>query len=554
MATITRYVNNGSAGGNGTTAELSGANAAYASLNAWEAAENTDLTDSGGDIMVVNCAGSTADTTATTIDGWSTNSTCWIEIIGDWTPPATGDWYDTTKYHFTMATTGAIANKEDYVKIRNVQIYSTRNSTFLSCAASNLGASNLVELDSCLFKGDNSTVAQEAITIGATCKVDIYNCIIYNIEKTTSSSKAIDIYAVATVKAYSNTIYGAYQAFRMNITNGHWALYNNICNNVVDAYSIGNGTLDGEDYNISNVAADFPNAGGHDVNSGTVTFVAAGDFHLDPTDTTAAELGWDSSGTAAPLNFTVDISDVTRPQSTNWDIGCSERAAEGGATTTNVVADLLSLTATLPTPVYKYDYKFTPSLISLTSALKAPTVIYTCVVSPSVLTLTSTLKSPTVNYDYTLTPSLLSLTANILSPAVQFDYLLGVSALALTATLLDPTTQAGITVTPDVLALTATLIDPTVSFDYLLALASLDLTAALKTTTVNFDFAIDLTALALSAGILDPTVTTTTGRCYFVYNSANTSIDFYVGGTLVTRLNASGDLDVKGVMNTGVAF
>ena len=42
-ATVTRYVNPGSVGGNGTTAALTGTDAAYVSLSAWNTAEATDL-------------------------------------------------------------------------------------------------------------------------------------------------------------------------------------------------------------------------------------------------------------------------------------------------------------------------------------------------------------------------------------------------------------------------------------------------------------------------------------------------------------------------------
>ena len=66
MAVITRYVNTASAGGDGTTNAESGATAAYASLNAWEAAEATDLV-TAGDSHIVYCStgsGPAPDTTA----------------------------------------------------------------------------------------------------------------------------------------------------------------------------------------------------------------------------------------------------------------------------------------------------------------------------------------------------------------------------------------------------------------------------------------------------------------------------------------------------------
>ena len=71
MAEVVRYVNTASAGGDGTTNNEAGATAAYASLNAWEAAEQTDL-DTANNWMHVYCStgsGTAADAVATLISG-----------------------------------------------------------------------------------------------------------------------------------------------------------------------------------------------------------------------------------------------------------------------------------------------------------------------------------------------------------------------------------------------------------------------------------------------------------------------------------------------------
>jgi hypothetical protein len=60
---------------------------------------------------------------------------------------------------------------------------------------------------------------------------------------------------------------------------------------------------------------------------GSVVFndEAGDDFHLGATDTVAINKGYDTSGEAAPLNFTIDIDGDTR---STWDIGADEYVSE----------------------------------------------------------------------------------------------------------------------------------------------------------------------------------------------------------------------------------
>jgi hypothetical protein len=64
VATVQRYVNTASSGGDGTTNATSGSTAAYASLSSWEANSGGSATDD----YVVDCCGTAADTTAVAID------------------------------------------------------------------------------------------------------------------------------------------------------------------------------------------------------------------------------------------------------------------------------------------------------------------------------------------------------------------------------------------------------------------------------------------------------------------------------------------------------
>lgn len=65
MATIQRYVNTASSGGDGTTNATSGASAAYASLSAWESGMGAG---NAADDYIVDCCGTAADATAVTVN------------------------------------------------------------------------------------------------------------------------------------------------------------------------------------------------------------------------------------------------------------------------------------------------------------------------------------------------------------------------------------------------------------------------------------------------------------------------------------------------------
>lgn len=94
MADVERYVDTtATAGGDGTTRNHSGATRAYASLSAWESAEGADLV-TATQTHRVRCAGSTADTTAVTINGFTTNATYFVTVQADDAAPDNDGFYD----------------------------------------------------------------------------------------------------------------------------------------------------------------------------------------------------------------------------------------------------------------------------------------------------------------------------------------------------------------------------------------------------------------------------------------------------------------------------
>lgn len=318
-ATITRYVNPGSTGGNGTTSALTGANAAYASLSAWNAAEAQDLTDLGGDIMVVNCAGSTADTTNLSISGWTTSATSYIEINGDNT---TGK-LDTSKYRMEVSAATycirTLAAGSDFVRLKNLQLKNT-----------NVGG-NCLELDrqsaatydhrvnNCIFYG-----GVYGAWLGRTT-VTMWNNVIYGMS--TTGILCIYGYGPPTANLYNNTIINSVKGIdrdagtvtaKNNYAGGNTtADYEGIITHTTDASSDTTGSAGLQSIAVStSTGAKFTN-------------VTAGseDLHIN-TGSSLIDVGTNDPGSGL---FSDDLDGVTR--SGTWDIGADEFVAASGTFT-----------------------------------------------------------------------------------------------------------------------------------------------------------------------------------------------------------------------------
>lgn len=318
-ATITRYVNPGSTGGNGTTSALTGANAAYASLSAWEAAEQVDLTING-DIMVVNCAGTTANTGATTIIGWTTSATSYIEIIGDNT---TGKW-NTGAFRIARTAAGSgLSISEDFVRVSNLQVSVIVNGSIsgIIITASNTSAD--VRIDSCIIKASSvSGNFNRGIRGAGGNTIKIYNTLIYDFTGINDYGIDIDSTSTATVaRLWNNTIVDCYTAYLSN-SNPSTIAVDCIAQGATDGYN----SIDTPTYCISNIANDLSGTGNQ--NSVTLSFVdwVNDDFHLHSTDTEAIDLGTNDPGSGL---YSDDIDGVVR--SGTWDIGADEFVAAGGA-------------------------------------------------------------------------------------------------------------------------------------------------------------------------------------------------------------------------------
>src|SRR3972149_2689414 len=96
----------------------------YTSLSAWEAGMQKDLV-TADEISVAECY-SMSDTTAVSIDGWTTDATRYIKIYTPISERHDGKW-NINKYRLIASAdwTGALTVVEDYVYVDGLQIEQT---------------------------------------------------------------------------------------------------------------------------------------------------------------------------------------------------------------------------------------------------------------------------------------------------------------------------------------------------------------------------------------------------------------------------------------------
>ena len=92
----------------------------YSSLSAWEAAQQRDLV-SADEIAVAECYGF-VDTSGAIIDGWTTDSTRYIEVRAAEEAKASVPWNDNGYRMVSAQYFAPISVRSEYVKIKNIQI------------------------------------------------------------------------------------------------------------------------------------------------------------------------------------------------------------------------------------------------------------------------------------------------------------------------------------------------------------------------------------------------------------------------------------------------
>jgi hypothetical protein len=324
MATLRkRFGNTGStAGGDGTTDALSGGNRAYASVAEAEAAEQANLVTA--DVFVeIHLSGTAADTGNCAIDGWTTDATRYLAFIGN-PDNAAGrhpGYWSTSHYRLSVTdpagSLGCFENYEAYVRWDGIQVEISRSSTGTRrCWYLETGLG--LQIDNTLYQQNPSSSGSGSLIgvgIAGTLLLTMINSVGSGFVQGTGQG-IINADAGGVVYTYNCGAYGCDIGF--NNGSGTWTSKNSWAQACSDGFQ---GTFAaGTAKNISDIASDAPGTGSKQA---TIVFVnaAAGDFHLDITDTEAVTFGDDLSADSI-RPFSTDIDGETR---VDWSCGPDER-------------------------------------------------------------------------------------------------------------------------------------------------------------------------------------------------------------------------------------
>lgn len=285
--------------------------------------------------------GTTADTVAVDISGWTTEPTNYIKV---YTPVLAsevgtsqrhqGRW-DNGRWRMEVTNRG-VTSYEENIRIDGLQIYvsSPSNSSDegidnLASGAIDYRVSNNIVRSAGTLTADTYIYGIRVCALRGTAK--IWNNIVYGFKGSSMTLPGgmgmCGGYNNSTVTSYiyNNTVFnnsnGFYQQSGGSPVN---IIKNNLSYNNTDNYS---GTFHASSTNNLSGPTQTDAPGSNPQNAKVVKFVdeAGKDFHLDPTDIAARNLGADLSADTY-LAVTTDIDGKTRPNQGAFDIGADEAA------------------------------------------------------------------------------------------------------------------------------------------------------------------------------------------------------------------------------------
>ena len=306
---VIRYVDPNSSGGDGTTNELSGVNAAYASLGTALTTEQKDLTASD-EIYRFICSsnqdlgGGSPDTAVARVNtNWVTDATRYVSIEA--ASSHGGKWNDNI-YRMVSSVSGTefavLIVYTDYCYITGIQIKINYAGT-AQLHGVDFDTGTELYLDKLILM---ATAASTEFSYGIYGRstagtMRVTNSIIYDFDSVSPESFGIRA-EVGGCTYYNLTFDNCVYAF---VQTG----------SASNAYNVGM---------VNCTSSDAGNVNYTTSSTTTPTFVdyANDDFHLDASDTTWRGQGTDESGV-----FTDDIDGETR--SGSWDIGADQYVAGG---------------------------------------------------------------------------------------------------------------------------------------------------------------------------------------------------------------------------------
>jgi hypothetical protein len=281
--------------------------------------------------------GTTADTTAVAVSGWTTSASNYIRVYTPYLSSEVGTSqrhngkWDDTKYRLEISNTVAISSTVDYIRIDGLQVKLTSNAGAnihaISVRGSATGNTTDIRVTNNIVQGvlsgsasNNYGILSYQGTAGSNV-IKIANNIVYGFNNS-SSGVGIGMTGV-TSYIYNNTVVNSYIGYFSS--GSTTTLINNIVKGSGDTNAYNGTFASGSDYNATD-GTDSVGTGTHNRVSQTFSFVNAdgNDFHLASTDAGAKDFGVNLSADAN-LAFSTDIDGDTR--SGLWDIGADENTS-----------------------------------------------------------------------------------------------------------------------------------------------------------------------------------------------------------------------------------
>jgi len=263
-----------------------------------------------------------ADTTAVTIDGWTTDATRYIKIYTTAEARHNGKW-DEGKYRLIITGAHGIYINEGNVRIDGLQVSVTPSSYYDGIVFQSTGTSNNdFRVSNNIIKAINSAANWPAgieLWDSGSGTFRAWNNIIYDFNYGTVNFGIVmaDNAGGYTGYVYNNTIHNCIKGLFRDA--GTLVAINNIVKGSGDTNAYV-GTFSDSDYNATD-GTDTDDGGAHSRTSQTFNFAdeANDDFHLAPADTGARDYGTSNPGSGL---FSNDIDRQNR--SVPWDIGADE--------------------------------------------------------------------------------------------------------------------------------------------------------------------------------------------------------------------------------------